>query len=92
LAHFLTDASVGAAVHRSTTASRLLRPNDLASHELRRGVGEVGHVAHDSSHGVLVFRGLLEVSHAAPLEGGLDAVGRAGWELDDLHSVSDNRI
>jgi hypothetical protein len=71
-------------VHRSTTAPRLLRSNDFAGHELGRGVGEVRHVAHDGVHRGLVFSGLLEVSHAAPLDGGLDAVGSVGWELEDL--------
>jgi hypothetical protein len=78
-------------VHRSTTALRLLRCNDLASHELGGGVGEVRHVAHDGVHRGLVFSGLLEVRHAAPLEGGLDGVGSVGRELENLRCVSDTR-
>jgi hypothetical protein len=72
-----------------TTAARLLRSNNLAGHELRVGVGEVGHVAHDGVHGGLVLGGLLEVGHAAPLEGGLDAVGSVVSELEDLCCVSE---
>ena len=92
LAHFLTDASADAALHRSTIAPRLLRPNDLAGHELRVGVGEVGHVAHDGIHSGLILGGLLEVGHAAPLEGSLDAVRSVVAELEDLWCVSDDRI
>jgi hypothetical protein len=77
---------------RFTVAVRLLRSNDLAGHELGRGVGEVGHVAHDGLHRGLVLGGLLEVSHAAPLDGGLDAVGSVSWELEDLRCVSGVRI
>ena len=73
---------------RFTIAVRLLRRNDLASHELGSGVGEVRHVAHDSVHRGLVVSGLLEVRHAAPLEGGLDGVGSVGRELEDLCCVS----
>ena len=73
---------------RFTIAVRLLRRNDLASHELGSGVGEVRHVAHDSVHRGLVFSGLLEVRHAAPLEGGLDGVGSVGRELENLRCVS----
>jgi hypothetical protein len=69
---------------RFTIAVRLLRSNDLAGHELGRGVGEVGHVAHDGVHRGLVFGGLLEVRHAAPLDGGLDAVGSVVSKLEDL--------
>ena len=76
---------------RFTIAVRLLRRNDLASHELGSGVGEVRHVAHDSVHRGLVFSGLLEVRHAAPLEGGLDGVGSVGRELENLRCVSDTR-
>jgi hypothetical protein len=77
---------------RITTAARLLRCDDLASHELGRGVGEVGHVAHDGIHGGLVLGGLLEVRHAAPLEGGLDAVRSVVSELEDLCCVSDSTM
>ena len=76
---------------RFTIAVRLLRRNDLASHELGSGVGEVRHVAHDSVHRGLVVSGLLEVRHAAPLEGGLDGVGSVGRELENLRCVSDTR-
>jgi hypothetical protein len=72
-----------------TTAARLLRSNNLAGHELRVGVGEVGHVAHDGIHGGLVLGGLLEVRHAAPLEGGLDAVRSVVAELEDLWCVGE---
>jgi len=78
--------------HQSTAAVRLLRANDLASHELGSGVGEVGHVAHDGIHGGLVLGSLLEVGHAAPLEGGLDAVRSVISELEDLGCVSDFHI
>lgn len=62
----------------------LLRRNNLASHELRGGVGEVLHISHDSLKRGLVGRSLLEVVQAAPLEGGLDAVGSVISELEDL--------
>jgi hypothetical protein len=75
-----------------TTAARLLRSNNLAGHELGVGVGEVGHVAHDGVHSGLVLGGLLEVGHAAPLEGGLDAVRSVVSELEDLWYVSDGWI
>lgn len=75
-----------------TTAARLLRCDDLASHELGRGVGEVGDVAHDGVHGGLVLSGLLEVGHAAPLEGGLHGVGSVVSELEDLCCVSGSTI
>lgn len=68
--------------------SSLLRSNDTASHELGGSVGEVGDIVHD----VLERRAggsLLEVGHAAPLESGLDAVGRVLRELNDLWRMSD---
>jgi hypothetical protein len=74
---------------KSQQLHSLLRSNDLAGHELRVGVGEVGHVAHDGIHGGLVLGGLLEVRHAAPLEGGLDAVRSVVAELEDLWRVSE---
>ena len=96
----IASADASSSIHRSgsnqsrqtTAAVRLLRANDLASHELGSGVGEVGHVAHDGVHGGLVLGGLLEVGHAAPLKGGLDAVRSIVSELEDLRCVSDVRI
>lgn len=71
-------------IYNSRTAQNLLGCNNLASHELRGGVGEVLHVCHDSLESGLVGGSLLEVVHAAPLEGGLDAVGSIISELEDL--------
>jgi len=67
--------------------SSLLRANELASHELRRLVGEVLDIVHDDLQR-RAASSLLEVGHAAPLKGGLDGVGRVVAELEDLHYVS----
>jgi len=79
-------------LHSQQLVQRLLRSNDLASHELGRGVGEVLDVAHDGVQGFLLASGVLEVRHAAPLEGGLDGVGGVVAELEDLRCVSDGWI
>jgi len=75
-----------------TIAVRLLRSNDLASHKLGSRVGEVLHVTHDGVQSFGLSGGLLEVRHAAPLEGGLDGVGRVVSELEDLWYVSDGSL
>lgn len=61
----------------------LLGANDLTAEELGGGVGEVLHIVHNGLGGIAAC-GLLEVVQAAPLESGLDSVGRVVSELDDL--------
>jgi hypothetical protein len=67
-------------------AVNLLRSNDLAGEELRGGVGEVLDIVHDGA-GSVTAGSLLEIIHAVPLDGGLDAVRVVGAELDDLWTV-----
>lgn len=64
----------------------LLRSDNLASEELRLGVGKVLDVVHDGLSSI-AGSGLLEVLHAGPLDGGLDSEGRVVAELDDLWCV-----
>lgn len=77
---------------RHGAAQDLLGSNNLASHELGSGVGEVLDIVHDGLESIGGASGLLEVLHAAPLEGGLDAVGSVGTKVEDLYPVSDDSL